>query len=79
MPFGKKFAEKFGTDKTIKVSVANIEDAIIAALYGMKLIPEHTDVLQIDWSTLVNKKPTDVIPVSIRIRKELKTTSGTGK
>ena len=69
MPFGKKFAEKFGTDKKIKVSVANIEDAITAALYGMRLIPENTDVFQINWNDLVNKKPTDVITVGLKVRK----------
>lgn len=70
MAFGKKFVERFGTDKTIKVSVANIEDAVVATLYAMKLIPERIDVLQINWGDLVNKKPTDTITVGIKIRKE---------
>lgn len=77
MPFGKKFAEKFGTDKTIKVSVANIEAAVVATLYAMKLVPERTDILQINWGDLVNKKPTEVITVGIKTRKEINI--GTGK
>lgn len=79
MPFGKKFVEKFGADRTIKVSVASIEAAVVSALYAMKLVPEHTDILQINWSDLDNKKPTDLISMGIRTRKELTTRSGTGK
>jgi len=78
MPFGKKFVEKFGTDKTIKVSVANIEAAVVSALYAMKLVPEKIDILAIDWQDLVNKKPTDVISMGIRIRKDTDRI-GTGK
>lgn len=78
MPFGKKFVEKFGVDKTIKVSVANIEAAVVATLYAMKLVPENTDVLQIDWGDLVNKKPTDLVSMGIKVRKETNTTRGTG-
>lgn len=78
MAFGKKFAEKFGKDKKIEVSVANIEDAIVSALYGMKLLPEAVDVFQINWADLVNKKSTDTVTVTLKIRKEV-TTSGTGK
>lgn len=79
MPFGKKFAEKFGTDKTVKVSVANIEAAVVSALYAMRLIPENTDILQINWSDLTNKKPTDVITVGLKIPKETTKERGTGK
>ena len=78
MPFGKKFVEKFGTDKKIKVSVANIEAAVIAALYAMRAIPEHTDILQINWGDLINKKPTDLVSVGITTRKETTNTRGTG-
>jgi hypothetical protein len=70
MAFGKKFVEKFGTDKTIKVSVANIEAAIVSTLYSMRLVPEHTDILAINWQDLINKKPTDVVSVGVKIRKE---------
>jgi hypothetical protein len=70
MPFGKKFVEKFGTDKTIEVSVANIEAAVVSALYAMKLVPERVDVLTINWQDLINKKPTDVISMGIKVRKE---------
>lgn len=86
MPFGKKFAEKFGTDKTIKVSVGNIEAAVVAALYAMRVLPEKTDVLTINWEDFVNKKPSDLITLGIKvrseappIRKETTTTNGTGK
>lgn len=79
MPFGKKFVEKFGTDKTIKVSVANIEAAVVSALYAMKLVPERTDILQINWGDLINKKPTDLISMGIKTKKEDNTTRGTGK
>lgn len=70
MAFGKKFVEKFGKAETVKVSVANIEDAICATLYAMKLIPERVDILQINWEDFVNKKPTDVISIGIKTRKE---------
>lgn len=70
MPFGKKFVEKFGTDKTIKVSVANIEAAVVSALYAMKLVPEKIDILTINWEDLINKKPTDVVSMGLKIRKE---------
>lgn len=79
MPFGKKFVERFGTDKTIKVSVANIEAAVVSALYAMKLVPERTDILQINWGDLINKKPSDVISMGIKIKKEEYNRSGTGK
>lgn len=79
MAFGKKFIQKFGTDKTVEVSIANIEDAIVAFLYSIKAIPEAKDVLQINWEDLCNKKPTDVIKVGVKIRKEINTKSGTGK
>lgn len=79
MPFGKKFAEKFGTDKTVKVSVANIEAAVVSALYAMRVLPEKTDVLTINWEDFVNKKPSDLISLGVKIRKDMTTTNGTGK
>lgn len=79
MPFGKKFVERFGTDKTIKVSVANVEAAVASALYAMKLIPENTDILQINWGDLVNKKSTDLVSLGIKIPKETIVKSGKGK
>ena len=71
MPFGKKFVEKFGQDQTVNISVANFEGAIMAWLYATGAVPEKVDILQINWADLAGKKPTDVIPVGIKIRKEV--------
>lgn len=71
MPFGKKFVEAFGEDRTVKISVANFEGAIMAWLYATGAVPEKVDILQINWADLQGKKPTDVVSVGIKVRKEV--------
>lgn len=70
MTFGKKFADKFGEDKHIEISVANINAAIEAFLRSVKKLKDSDDVFAINLDEIVGKKPTDVIKVGIRIRKE---------
>ncbi len=71
MPFGKKYVSNFGVDQTNNISAANIEAAVVSWLYATRVVPEHVDILQINWSDLAGKKPLETIPVGIKIRKEV--------
>lgn len=71
MPFGKKFAEKFGEDKTVDVSVANIHAAIEQYLWQMKVIKD-IDIYAINIDDIVGKtKPTETVRVVIKLKKEV--------
>lgn len=71
MTFGQKFADKFGEDRVAEVSVANIQAAVETFLRSMKKLKDSDDVFAINLDEIVGKKPTDVIRVGIRIRKEV--------
>lgn len=70
MTFGKKFADKFGEDRTVEISAANIHAAVETFLRSVKKIKDSDDVFAINLDEIVGKKPTDVIKVGVRIRKE---------
>ncbi len=70
MTFGKKFSDKFGEDKKIEISTANIHAAVEAFLRSVKKLKDSDDVFSINMDEIVGKKPTDVITIGIRIRKE---------
>lgn len=69
--FGKKFADKFGVDKTVEVSVANLQAAVETFLRSMKALKDSDDVFSINFDEIVGKKPTDIIHVGIKIRKDV--------
>ncbi len=70
MTFGKKFSDKFGEDRMVEISAANIHAAVETFLRSMKKLKDSDDVFSINLDEIVGKKPTDVIKVGIRIRKE---------
>lgn len=70
MTFGKKFADKFGEDRKIEISAANIHAAVETFLRSVKKLKDSDDVYAINMDEIVGKKPRDVITIGIKIRKE---------
>lgn len=71
MTFGTKFVDKFGEDKVCEISAANINAAIEAFLRSMKVLKDSDEVYAINIGDLSGKKPTDIISVGIKIRKDV--------
>ena len=70
MTFGKKFADKFGEEVLVEISVSQIQAAVLAHLNAMKKIKDTDDIFTINLDEIVGKKPADVITVGIKRRKE---------
>lgn len=71
MTFGKKFADTFGEDRVQEISVANINAAVEAFLRQMKVLKDSDDVFALNLDQVVGKKPTDVIRIGIKVRKDV--------
>lgn len=56
----------------LNVAASQIKDQVCALLYAYKFIKEHEDIHSIQFDMSRSTKNTDVIPVSVEIRKERK-------
>lgn len=70
MTFGTKLTNRIGKDEIVEISLANIQDQIVALLYATKRIKDYQDVLSLDLGDIIGKKRTDVVRIGIKVRKE---------